>query len=282
MLRQKTGIFWVAAYPRSGNTWIRMFIFNLVRVMSGLDEGESINDMPKFSPWDADIRLYTKYLKAETSDIKELASVRHLVQRDIASSQNSGLVFAKTHWLIGRVFGYNTFNFSATAGAVYCIRNPLDVAISLAHHLDKSNDYAIEFMGTHLASLVGKINADLLGSWSENVSSWTHDPLPEICIIRYEDMIEDPQLWFGVLARHIFNPAPTTEQISEAIRRSSFQKLKAQEKEHGYVEQGDKTRSFFREGHAEQWKDALTSQQIDRIIRDHSAQMEKFGYLPNV
>jgi len=32
------------------------------------------------------------------------------------------------------------------AGAIYIVRNPLDVAISYAHHLSKPIDFAIDFM----------------------------------------------------------------------------------------------------------------------------------------
>jgi len=256
-----------------------MFVFNLVQVMSGLEEGQNINDLPKFSPWDADLRLYTRYLNKDALKIENLASVRHLVHEDIARRDN-GLVFAKTHWPIARVSGHATFNFSVTAGAVYSVRNPLDVAVSFAHHLDKSIDAAIQLMSTPKASLAfGKDLAELLGSWSENVVSWTRNPAPDICVLRYEDMIEDPELWFGVVARHIFNPAPTRDQISKAIRLSSFQNLKAQEQQRGFM-QADKTRPFFREGRIGQWRNVLTPPQIDRIVRDHGEQMRKFGYLP--
>jgi hypothetical protein len=35
---------------------------------------------------------------------------------------------------------------SVAAGAIYIVRNPLDVAISYAHHLSKPIDFAIDFM----------------------------------------------------------------------------------------------------------------------------------------
>jgi hypothetical protein len=69
-------------------------------------------------------------------------------------------------------------------------------------------------------------------------------------------------------------------QIKEAIERSSFNRLKAQEEAHGYFEYTDKARRFFREGRLGQWKKILTASQILRIIRDHSGLMTRFGYLP--
>jgi hypothetical protein len=36
----------------------------------------------------------------------------------------------------------------------------------------------------------------------------------------------------------------------------------------------------FREGRAGQWREVLTSHQVECIIRDHGDQMRRFGYLP--
>jgi hypothetical protein len=38
--------------------------------------------------------------------------------------------------------------------------------------------------------------------------------------------------------------------------------------------------NFFREGRAGQWKEVLTRAQIDRVVRDHGEQMQRFGYWP--
>jgi hypothetical protein len=56
--------------------------------------------------------------------------------------------------------------------------------------------------------------------------------------------MEDPELWFGAVARHVFDPAPSKEQIKEAIRRSSLDRLKAQEEAHGYYGIGIKPSGF--------------------------------------
>jgi len=33
--RNPKGIVWIASYPKSGNTWMRMFIYQLMRIMGG-------------------------------------------------------------------------------------------------------------------------------------------------------------------------------------------------------------------------------------------------------
>jgi hypothetical protein len=151
MLQRNSGIVWIAAYPRSGNTWTRLFICNLAALLAGEKKEENFNDLLRASPWDAQTEHYQKYIKLDprggVDAVRDIASLRHLVLRDFAGTKD-GLVFAKTHGFVGEAFDHNTFDFSVTAGAIYCVRNPLDVSISLAHHIDMSVDYATELMGS--------------------------------------------------------------------------------------------------------------------------------------
>ncbi len=64
-----------------------------------------------------------------------------------------------------------------------------------------------------------------------------------------------------------------------AISNSSFEALKAQEDERGFVERSQYSR-FFRSGRAGQWKAVLSDEQVKRIVSDHREQMERFGYVP--
>jgi hypothetical protein len=69
-------------------------------------------------------------------------------------------------------------------------------------------------------------------------------------------------------------------QLAEAVDRSSFDKLREQEEKVGFRERPKTAERFFREGRAGQWKEVLAPAQIERIVKDHGAQMERFGYLP--
>jgi hypothetical protein len=41
----RSGIVWLASYPKSGNTWSRAFLHNLVRVTSGDIQAQQINEL---------------------------------------------------------------------------------------------------------------------------------------------------------------------------------------------------------------------------------------------
>src|SRR5437764_9074924 len=210
----------------------------------------------------------------------QIAAARARVQQHVADAVE-GLIFIKTHQGLVVDRGHVTINFAVTSGAIYIVRNPLDVAISYAHHLGRSIDRAIEFMNRQNAEVSGndKQVYEVYGSWSQHVMSWTRKPHPAIYVMRYEDMLNEPQKTFGALARHLLFK-PSDEQLTDAIDRSSLERLREQEEKDGFRERPAKAERFFREGRAGQWKEVLTPQQVQRIVDAHGEQMQRFGYLP--
>lgn len=283
MTATKPGIVWIASFPKSGNTWTRVFLHNIAKLLSGETEEQDINEMVRFSTWEIRKPAYTELLGFEPTDEhrKEIAAVRHRVQQRTAD-ENDGLVFTKTHHALVMDRGYSTINFEVTSGAIYVVRNPLDVAISYAHHMGRPIDDAITVMGMPGAesAVTDKVVHEVHGSWSEHVLSWTRKPHPAIHVMRYEDMAAEPERTFNGLVRHLRLEA-SPAQVAEAIDRSSFDKLKAQEQRNGFRERPEGASQFFREGRTGQWRDVLAKAQIERIVTDHHVQMARFGYLPN-
>ena len=278
----KSGLVWLASYPKSGNTWTRAFLSNLAAILAGEKEGLPVNAINRFSAGENFTRFYEERLgfKPTEEHRKEVAALRHEVQQWIAD-QFEGLVFVKTHNGIVIDYGRSVINFAVTSGAIYIVRNPLDVAISLSHHMGKTIDEAIETMGSIDTSTPISENRvhEIWGSWSQHVESWTRKPHPAIYIMRYEDMLAEPQQTFSELARHLLLD-PTSAQLDLAIERSSVAKLRDQEEETGFKEKPEHAERFFREGRAGQWKQVLSAEQIGRIVNDHGEQMRRFGYLP--
>jgi hypothetical protein len=279
----KSGIVWIASFPKSGNTWTRAFLHNLVKIQRGESEEQDINDLRRFSTWELDKRHYQRFLgfMPGNDQRKEIASVRHKVHQWIAD-QFDGIIFIKTHSALVIDRGHSTINFAVTAGAVYLVRNPLDVAISYAHHGGHSIDTAIEHMGRRNVETDATDNGvyEVYGTWSQHVNSWTRMPHRAVYVMRYEDMLAEPAKAFGGLARHL-RLNPNAAELREAVERSSFERLQRQEAQKGFIERRkESNEKFFREGRAGQWKEVLTQAQIDRIVRDHGEQMARFGYLP--
>jgi hypothetical protein len=283
-MTQKSGIVWIASYPKSGNTWARAFLHNLVKIRNGESDEQDINEMARFSTWELDKKRYAHFLGFEPDNSthrNEIAATRHAVHRQVADT-TEGLIFVKTHNALVMDRGHATVNFAATSGAVYIVRNPLDVAISYAHHAGAPIDDTIEYMSRKDVETEGSDIAvyEVHGSWSQHVWSWTRNNNRALHVMRYEDMLAKPEKAFAALARHLLIDF-TPQQLRTAVEHSSFARLQTQEKKRGFRERPPNADgNFFREGRAGQWKDVLTPAQIDRIVRTHDEQMRRFGYLP--
>jgi sulfotransferase family protein len=272
-------IIWLASYPKSGNTWLRAFLHNLLR---NPEEGYDINKLDDFTLGESAYGWYRHFderpLEAYTD--AEVAALRPKVHRYLTTLFPDSL-FAKTHCAVMEDHGFPTVTFDVTAGAIYVVRNPLDVAISYSHHLGTSLDATIHYMAKARAQGPASNNHvhELLGSWSEHVESWTSKPSAALHVIRYEDMLMKPQSAFGGIVRFLGLKTPR-QRLERAIARSSFRVLQVQERRHGFKEKGEFADRFFREGKAGQWRKLLTPEQIDRVVSAHAEQMKRFGYLP--
>lgn len=272
-------LIWLASYPKSGNTWVRSFLHNLVR---DAETPADINALDEFCLGGSSRRWFEMVSTAplEKLEPSALAKLRPQAQMRMAASVRNS-IFVKSHNYYGPWFDVPLHNTAVTAGAVYILRNPLDVALSLAHHYGEPTDWAIELMSRPGAGtkLTARHVPEVYDTWSNHVLSWTAKENPKLLVLRFEDLLATPATTFGTLARFL-GLKPDEEKLERAIRHSSFDILKSQEIESGFRERPQNAKSFFREGRAEQWRDALSPDQIRRVVADHHVQMARFGYIP--
>ena len=270
-------ILWLAAYPKSGNTWLRAFLHNLL-----VDSREpiDINKMAALTKGDSQAAWYEEDGAPGTWSRAKLAALRPAAQARIAASSPDS-VLVKTHNALVEVDGVSMIARELTGGAIYVVRNPLDVAVSYADHLGQSVDAIIELMATTgfetpaSASHVPEHHSD----WSSHVASWTQVAHPALHVVRYEDMAARPQAAFGAIARFLKIEAPR-ERVQRAVRFSSFQVLRGQERARGFVERTPAQTRFFRAGKAGGWRRALSPAQVGRMVERHRTQMARFDYIP--
>jgi hypothetical protein len=273
------GILWLASYPKSGNTWMRAFLANLI-----LDSAAplSLARIGEVCPSEPAEVWFRPFAQGKVADLpaREIAALRVKAQERVVSL-NRNVVPMKTHSYLGEDCGHPIFSMSATFGAVYIVRDPRDVAISAADHFGKTLEEMIEMMADPLATgmpMPGVIVHELQSSWSNHVESWTKWNHPGIFVVRYEDLLADPLDQFGRIARH-FGIATDPARIARAVESSSFKQLQKMEAEQGFVERSLHSERFFRAGRAGGWQEKLTPEQARRIESDHAAQMKRYGYL---
>jgi hypothetical protein len=199
----------------------------------------------------------------------------------LLASLKPDTVFVKTHNAIATQDGIATVTPDVTAGAIYVIRNPLDLVISYADHYGLSLDQAVEAIASPENRVVTSASAVFqhLGDWSGHVRSWIEAPGLVPHLVRYEDLLADPQAGFAAIVRFLGLETPRA-RLRRAIRFASFDQVKRQERRHGFAERGRSSAAFFRQGRAQQWRQALTPAQIDAVTAAHGAVMERYGYLP--
>lgn len=270
------GIYWLASYPTSGNSWLRVFIQNLVCILRGEPvTGDHVNKTVKFSIVEALEENYRPFVgKADAGNWRKVAAARPKAQEAIVRRASSS-IFVATHLAALDVAGVPLINGTVTRGATYVVRNPLDVVVTLAAELGISIDQAIEVMADpnhHTANGNGQV-FEVWSSWSGHVESWTRDAHPALLVLRYEDLATKPREAFEAFVRHA-GLRPTDTPFLDSIELSAFARLDEEELKWGFRDPADPSRTSPIGG----WRERLTDAQAERVLSQHGPAMAKFGY----
>jgi hypothetical protein len=282
-LNEENKIIWLASYPKSGNTWFRVFLTALLNdgdldineiklngIFSSKAIVENFTDLDPAYLYDSE----TKALQTEVFTYLE----QFYQKKDL---------FVKVH----DAYTYRNDNQPlvpsvCTRCALYFIRNPLDVVGSFANHIGGTIDDAIRLMNKPDGALAVQPNnynisnqfKQLMLSWSGHVESWTGNlPFP-VMVLKYEDMINDTLTTFSKAITFMGIEAET-KQIEAAIAACSFEQLQKKEREEGFHEKNIRSPVFFRKGQAGSWKEELNATQVEEIISNHKEIMTRYNYL---
>ena len=278
----KQGIFWLASYPKSGNTWFRIVLANLMNTST---EPVDLNQLHTGAIASArgwiDEALGFDSANLSHDELDQLRPAAYQWH----SEQSTSVGYHKIHDAYTRVdSGMPLIPAEGCLGALYFIRNPLDVVISFANHSSCSIDQAIENMGNKkFAFCKGKHRQhnqlrQWLLSWSLHAQSWATAQDINVLMLRYEDMKQNPLATF-TKAIEFLQLDSSQDDIKRALSNASIEKLQQQEAQSGFNEKPAKVGRFFRKGIVGDWQNTLTPAQINQIINDHGEMMQQHGYL---
>ena len=297
-LRAKEPYWYLASYPKSGNTWCRVFITELRR-LAGLDSTEATAAAER---QEQELRLnrdlatgsivssrhwLDDQLGIESSDLSwaELDKVRGRAGNQQALYAES-LRYHKVHdaFISPDSAGCPVVPVNGCRGAVVVIRHPADVAVSLSHFFSWPLERCVDFLLDEQAGLCssskhgGPQVRQFTGTWANHVHSWVDQQQIPVLLLRYEDLLNEAQAQFSRLACFLDLPAEP-ELIAEAVVKSNFETLRAkEEREGGFHERPNGCERFFRTGRSGEGRLTLTSDQFARLTGAFAVSLKHFGY----
>lgn len=270
----RPGIFWIASYPKSGNTWVRCLIASL---QAG-GEPVRLNRLGDTVPNAAARAWLEACIDVGSEDMlaSELGALRAQAHREQGARHVRVL---KVH----DRYVPALFPAEATLGTVYIVRDPRDVALSWADHMGVDVDTAIDRMADGELTMGRSVTSfqsqapQCFGSWSGHVLSWLDEAPGPRLLLRYEALLADPLGEAGRLAQFLGLPADR-DSVARSVQASDFETLSGIEEREGFIERVQQQRRFFRQGRVGAWRTALRPRQAERLAAQHGAVMQRLGY----
>ena len=241
----KSNQFYLASFPKSGNTWIRFIIANL---LSG-NRDVNLKNLMKYIP-DSHVEEQVKYV---------------INEKNIFNQFN--FQFIKTHDLKNRYY-YNK-------NIIYVVRDGRDVINSYFHYINARNNEKL-----NIEDIILNNHDSPFGSWSDHILSWCSDVRENFFLLKYENLLKEPFNEMSNLLSAI-NWKIENNKLKQAIEKSSFDKLQKIEKKKGIMFDQkllQKDSLFFRSGRLGDWKNYFSSKNNDLFWEKHGLAMNKLGY----
>jgi hypothetical protein len=255
MARRGATIFpddvYLVSYPRSGNTWTRFLVANLLNP----------EDPATFT--NIESRVAEIYFNPDHA-LRKLPRPRLL----------------KSHEA-----------FHPNYPRMICIvRDPRDVAVSFYHHNVKARNIPDTYpMDDFIPRFMRAEFDPWWGSWADNVMSWIkmREGRDTFLLLRYEDMKEDSPREVLKIARFLqkagFNNIDASpEKVAQAVQLSSPERMRELEKQdagnYAQLKQTRQDKPFVRSAQAGGWKSVLSRKSVALIERDWGAIMKSLGY----
>ena len=280
--------WYLASYPKSGNTWCRVFITELMR-LAGDNPGEELNLNQDIETGAiASSRLWLDDQLGINSCDLSFSELDPLRGRAGASAWlfAEGERFHKVHdaFKSPDSRGRPVVSTTGCSGVVYILRHPEDVAVSLSHFFSWPLDRCVDSLLDPSAALVpgerfgGHQVRQHMGRWDQHVRSWADQNQLPVLIMRYEDMLAKGSETFTKLATFLGLPTDS-KLIHQALENTSIDRLKKLEEDvNGFAEKPAGCERFFRSGRTGEGAEQLSIEQRKRLAKGLSEAMNRFEY----
>jgi Sulfotransferase domain len=236
----------IVSYPRSGNTWTRFLVANLVHPQPPVTFANIESLIPDCEA------MSSRYLKR--------------VPRP-------------------RIIKSHEYFDPRYRRVMYIVRDPRDVALSYYDFSRKYRHIEDSFPLTRFVGdfVGGRLSSFDWGTWGENVASWfyTRSGRPDFLLLRYEDMLSQTMHELSRVATFLGIDA-TPDRLNAAIECSSADRMRGMEKTQGdqWVTTKNKRSDipFVRTASSGLWKEKLPPESVAEIESAWGSLMRELGY----
>ena len=236
----------VVSYPRSGNTWTRFLIANLVFP----SENVTFTNIERLIP-------------------------------DTSSQSNRALKRTPRP----RIIKSHTYFDPRYPRVLYIVRDPRDLVLSYYNFQRKYRQLADDYpLADYVDDFVeGRLISSGWGSWGENVASWlyTRQNRDSFLLLRYEDMKSDTERELKRIAAFL-GLKPTPGQLKQAIEASSPERMREMERTQSdhwvATKKHRKDIPFVGPAVSGRWQSDLTAALVSKIESTWGDLMSTLGY----
>tara|TARA_Y100000590_G_scaffold381670_1_gene450993 strand:- start:155 stop:1036 length:882 start_codon:yes stop_codon:yes gene_type:complete len=292
-------IIWLASYPKSGNTWIRTII-NQILNNDLINNNEVFDDLLKIRryPTQKDITGLPQII-SKTNDTKnkkkELieCTVKNWIPSQKKINLNNKVNIFKTHNMLCEIdLNGNKYAFTDennTLGVIHIVRDPRNLVTSLKSHFSHTTDEETVEMLNYKFSWTGFTENEvpqLLSSWQNHYNSWKKFPKNNL-LVRYEDILTNTKNEIYKLSSYLsnfFKLQLSDKKMERIISNTSFENFKEQEikgnfKENSFNKKTGKKNIFFNLGPKNDWKKILNRKHANLIEKNFYSEMKELNYL---
>ena len=282
-------IFWIASYPKNGNTWLR----SLLSAYYFTKNGNFINDkILKNIPQFPEKRYFTNF---DYDKSLPTSTAQFWIKAQEIINKEKKIKFFKTHNIYGSLNNTDFSNKYNSIGAVYIIRDPRNVITSMMNHFEMNKDDALNFMLNEKKFTYDHFKKNdysdfqFISSWEKNYRSWIKNKDFPIKLIKYEDLIDQTFYIVKDLINFINKTCNLDHNFDKskaqnAIDTTSFEKLKKIENNHGFSESiksknRDKNKiPFFHLGPNNNWQKIFDPKFANKLNTIFKETLEELQY----
>ena len=281
-------IFWIASYPKSGNTWLRALISSYYFSKTGVFSSDLLKNIGQFPE-----KSFFKDFDYNKNKITDTS--RFWIKAQEKINRDKKIKFLKTHNVFGQIDNNNFTNKQNSTGCIYIVRDPRNVITSLKHHYEMNYSDALDFMMSEKKYIYDYHTKNdfsdfqFISSWDRNYKSWKNQNVIPTLLIRYEDLLTETFSVFRNVVEFINHTIRDENEIDKkklknSIISTEFNKLKDHEKKNGFSgavlsKQNLKKIPFFHLGPNNDWKKYIDKDMQNKILKAFKQDLFNLSYL---